>query len=799
MGQYKSRPSNSTSVQDAWREECERAFKFIDNTLRARQHPPKDISQWPASHRVLLKELKASADNDWDASLVENEGMFHKFQEYLRLDASEAEKPGFQRIRPLHLCAAATTDDIACEHAVNLLASGANPWVLCEKGFLPVHVAAYVGFPKLTMMLCLKGDQELGASVSNCYPNGIAAVDNAFQRVTPLHVACRHGHIEVVKALLDYNADINTSDDLGFTALHFAILANSCNPDLVQLLIDNGANVDASTLGGDKPIHIAAYKNNHEVAKIILDTDVAQATQVDKEMNTPLHYFCRSENSEAVRLISSLGGQDALLAQNMYRDTPLHWACYNGAAEIISLSIDENLVDMAQAVRYENAFGETLLHAAATFGKSPLLLNLLLHQPGASVNVQGEDGHTPLHSACFHGHKATVQHLIEADADVRIRTNEKETCAMWCHQQGYDELVSIIQQTAQQYVQTPELEGTASKMTGKKDRDEWQDLHQELASMQLPSPLWKIRSCTHKRAEESLLRNVLAPKHQINFYSIRFLEKVAAGSFGTVFRADLKGEVVAAKIYQRDQSNKRSNIKMFCREVAMLSRFKHKNVLHFVGACIEKSDNLVIVTEFVEQGSLYSLLHEQNKALDMAAKIKLAHGIALGMSYLHSLSPPIIHRDLNSHNVLIGNFDTPVIADFGESQFYKSNGAKRMRNLTIQPGNLRWMAPEIFLQSSGYTLKADVFSYSLVVWELLSGRVPFEHMEPAAVAAEMAYNKKRPSIPTSTPDAIRSLLESAWHTSETERPGFKDIVSLLEFSFKVCLDGKQPRTSSIKK
>lgn len=67
----------------------------------------------------------------------------------------------------------------------------------------------------------------------------------------------------------------------------------------------------------------------------------------------------------------------------------------------------------------------------------------------------------------------------------------------------------------------------------------------------------------------------------------------------------------------------------------MLSRFKHKNVLHFVGACIEKSDNLVIVTEFVEQGSLYSLLHEQNKALDMAAKIKLAHGIALGMSYLH--------------------------------------------------------------------------------------------------------------------------------------------------------------------
>ena len=89
---------------------------------------------------------------------------------------------------------------------------------------------------------------------------------------------------------------------------------------------------------------------------------------------------------------------------NIYRDTPLHCACYAGAMDLIEHVVLPSHVDLHAACKIENAFGETLLHAAATFGKSPLLIKLLLECGGVDVNIQGLDGHTPLHSACYHGH-----------------------------------------------------------------------------------------------------------------------------------------------------------------------------------------------------------------------------------------------------------------------------------------------------------------------------------------------------------------------------------------------------------
>ncbi|VDM84422.1 unnamed protein product [Strongylus vulgaris] len=147
------------------------------------------------------------------------------------------------------------------------------------------------------------------------------------------------------------------------------------------------------------------------------------------------------------------------------------------------------------------------------------------------------------------------------------------------------------------------------------------------------------------------------------------------------------------------------------------------------------------------------------------------------MRYLHdSAAKPVIHRDLNSHNILIHLDGRAVVADFGESRFMCQTEEE---NMTKQPGNLRWMAPEVFSQSGRYDRRVDVFSFALVVWEVHSGELPFSHLKPAAAAAEMAYKRGRPPLPDQPtaqfPAPILELLPMAWHQDPIARPDFAQV------------------------
>ena len=184
----------------------------------------------------------------------------------------------------------------------------------------------------------------------------------------------------------------------------------------------------------------------------------------------------------------------------------------------------------------------------------------------------------------------------------------------------------------------------------------------------------------------------------------------------------------------------------------MLSLLNHPNVARLVGASILDPSKFLILTEFAPGGSLFSVLHVQKRTLDLATQVFLMTSLARGMHYLHNLPRPIIHRDLNSHNVLLNAAGQCVVIDFGEARFATAqDGLRQHESFTLQPGvcylfrdqvyslgscvffviqNLRWMAPEIFLQNAIYTVKADVFSFALVVWELVVGRIPFENLKP---------------------------------------------------------------------
>ena len=119
-----------------------------------------------------------------------------------------------------------------------------------------------------------------------------------------------------------------------------------------------------------------------------------------------------------------------------------------------------------------------------------------------------------------------------------------------------------------------------------------------------------------------------------------------------------------------------------------------------------------------------------------------------------------------------------MVADFGESRFLANLWEE---NMTKQPGNLRWMAPEVFTQCTKYSIKADVFSFALCFWEMLAGELPFSHLKPAAAAADMAYRNLRPPLHhLMLPEQIEGVVIRAWNKTPQDRPSFSMIVESLQ-------------------
>jgi len=151
----------------------------------------------------------------------------------------------------------------------------------------------------------------------------------------------------------------------------------------------------------------------------------------------------------------------------------------------------------------------------------------------------------------------------------------------------------------------------------------------------------------------------------------------------------------------------------------------------------------------------------------------MALAVASAMSYLHGRQ--IMHRDLKSQNVLIGELGELQVADFGLAQFAPREKAL----LTAETGSYRWMAPEV-LRHEPYDEKCDVYSFAMLCWEMLTYRVPFEQHQPVQAAFAMAIENKRPDIPASCHPDVKQLLERSWREQSEARPSFAQVCDELQ-------------------
>ncbi|XP_017243502.1 serine/threonine-protein kinase STY46-like [Daucus carota subsp. sativus] len=269
---------------------------------------------------------------------------------------------------------------------------------------------------------------------------------------------------------------------------------------------------------------------------------------------------------------------------------------------------------------------------------------------------------------------------------------------------------------------------------------------------------------------------------EIDSKQLRFEQKIAAGSFGELYKGTLHGQDVAIKCIKAEYISAGVQ-KEFAQEVYILRKVRHKNVVQFIGACT-RSPSLCIVTEFMSGGSVYDFLHKQKGFFKLPAILKVAIDVSKGMNYLHQNN--IVHRDLKAANLLMDEHEVVKVADFGVARVQTQSGV-----MTAETGTYRWMAPEV-IEHRPYDHKADIFSFGIVLWELLTGKVPYENLTPLQAAVGVVQKGMRPIIPQQTHPLIVELLEKCWQQDPFLRPEFSEIIDILQHIAKTVGEEEKP-------
>lgn len=255
---------------------------------------------------------------------------------------------------------------------------------------------------------------------------------------------------------------------------------------------------------------------------------------------------------------------------------------------------------------------------------------------------------------------------------------------------------------------------------------------------------------------------------EIDITQLHIEAKIASGAFSNLYKGSYCGQEVAVKIL-KDVHDDSSQYQEFLQEVAIMRKVRHKNVVQFIGACTRKP-NLCIVFEYMSGGSVYDYIRREGP-LRLVACLKLAADVSRGMDYLHQRK--IIHRDLKAANLLMDDHQIVKIADFGVARVIEYNG-----HMTAETGTYRWMAPEV-IEHKPYDEKADVFSFAVVLWELLTCKVPYSDMTPLQAAVGVVQKGLRPGIPANCPKEVAELMQACWAGNPAARPSFRELTPRL--------------------
>ncbi|GMF16640.1 unnamed protein product [Phytophthora fragariaefolia] len=261
---------------------------------------------------------------------------------------------------------------------------------------------------------------------------------------------------------------------------------------------------------------------------------------------------------------------------------------------------------------------------------------------------------------------------------------------------------------------------------------------------------------------------------QVKFEEIEDIGTIGSGAFGVIWLVKYRGsQLLASKRLRSDQVTKQRT-QAFIEEIKMVAPFDHPNVVRLVGCAWTIETDLQALFEYMENGDLRDYLVDPSSPRHWSQELlQLAVDIIEALVYVHSFTPPLVHRDLKSRNVLLSGDMKAKVTDFGASR-YKSVD----ETMTAAVGTGRWLAPEVISGSSKYDQSVDVFSFGVVLSEMDTHTIPYDDVRGAngnrlndiAILQLVATGQLRPRFGASCPPELRMLAERCLAQDPEERP-----------------------------
>lgn len=297
---------------------------------------------------------------------------------------------------------------------------------------------------------------------------------------------------------------------------------------------------------------------------------------------------------------------------------------------------------------------------------------------------------------------------------------------------------------------------------------------------------WFSGGAAENQSRDAISNGILSANCHIDPKDVLVKDELGQGTFGCVYAATWKETRVAVKKITL-QGDTKSIITSFGSEASVMAQLRHPNVVMFMGVMVHP-EFVGLVMELCPKGNVYSVIHSDEFAIDWSLLLRMMNDAARGMHFLHSSSPPILHRDLKSVNLLIDADWRCKVSDFGLSKLkaFRDEGEKSFNaggnTSRTFVGSSVWIAPEVF-KGNRHTEQSDVYSFGVILFEALTKSIPYHSISVDAVPFVVQAGKRPTDFFTlETPTSpglqdLYQLMTQCWSGDVLSRPTFSSIIS----------------------
>ncbi|KAF9552975.1 kinase-like protein [Agrocybe pediades] len=319
-----------------------------------------------------------------------------------------------------------------------------------------------------------------------------------------------------------------------------------------------------------------------------------------------------------------------------------------------------------------------------------------------------------------------------------------------------------------------------------------------------PSTEPALYTKAYRCLRELASRCILPPSIFLNNLRCTTGHVVQGGAFADIYQGDIDGKLVCLRVLRMFGSDRETLFKDFCSEVLVWHQLRHPNILPFIGADLDLfPGRFCFVSPWMNNGDIMSYLKKHPDHDRFKAVCEIAEGI----DYLHSLKPPVTHRDIKgvSANVLVGDDLICCLADFGLSSIVESQ--RLGKGSPAFEGSVCWAAPEIIQPSCSVPKNApagDIFALGCTIYEIYTGKPPFSQYNNAMAVMMAVVEGKRPKVPPPgswTNDEIQlwSLVELCWKAAPGERPEMYLIKHSLQDTERYEVTRRKPTSEPLRR